>query len=225
MDMALAHETTALVSTLVAEAQRLGISWELRYGVVKSTTKLSAVFLVTMDGDSIPISVTSLIGRVGTSERVVILSTGPSNLWIIGSPGRFSITPYTPVWGNVGTATFNPNKGYYSQTGNLVFMWASAAVSNPGSGASTVTLTPPKQISRTEGIRQIIPFNGDGLVAAGIFTNGVCISFGGSAAGQPWERIRISSNGATNADKNLTGADLLAAGVLTTQGLYVTDAP
>lgn len=71
---------TAQVKAIVDNADRLGITWTLRPGTVASSSPLT----VTMDGDTVPISMFSMIGATYAGQRVWILIVPPSGNYVIG---------------------------------------------------------------------------------------------------------------------------------------------
>lgn len=75
--------TDAATTALVANADRLGLKWDLRPGTVAGVNPLTVI----VDGDTEPIGATSMIGVVATGARVFILITPPSGVFIIGALG------------------------------------------------------------------------------------------------------------------------------------------
>lgn len=124
---------------------------------------------------------------------------------------------YTPAVTGGGTVTWSTRTGWWQRVGGMVFFTAYLVVNAAGSGASNVTITTPTNIDRTT--RQIIPLHAEGIFSAGLLSNGNAVAFVGGS-GAVIDRLRASNNGATNADANITGADLLANGILTVTGWY-----
>lgn len=125
-------------------------------------------------------------------------------------------TDYTPGISNIGTATFSTRKGWWFRIGPMYYITQYFAVDNPGSGAGIVTTTVPFNVDRTT--RQVLTMHCESVGPGGSHIgNGNCIYFTGGSGGVS-DRLRQSSNGATNADANITGADLLANGIITIQG-------
>jgi hypothetical protein len=123
---------------------------------------------------------------------------------------------FIPAVGNAGTATWTTRSGYWVQLGPLRFVNVSLVVNAPGSGAGIVTVTMPFNVERT--LRQAITMHTESVGPNGSHVgNGECVFFAGGG-GAVSDRLRTSSNDATNRDLNITGADLLAGGQITIQG-------
>ena len=75
----------------------------------------------------------------------------------------------------------------------------------------------PSSVDRSHG--QLLPIDGSGLRGSGSSVHGACAFFT-SGSGATADRIRGSSNGSTNIDSNITGADLSAGATLIIQGFY-----
>src|SRR4030095_1763948 len=74
-------------SAIVDNAERLGLTWNLRYGTVTSATPLA----VTYDGDTEAIPMTSLVGVLNAGGRVSCIAVPPSGNYVVGfTPGIFS---------------------------------------------------------------------------------------------------------------------------------------
>lgn len=123
---------------------------------------------------------------------------------------------FTPTVGNAGTATFSTRTGYWIRVGNMYFVNMALVVNAAGSGAGIVSVTVPFNVDRT--IRQAITMHCESVGPNGSHIgDGECVFFTGGTGGVA-DRLRNSSNDGTNRDSNLTGADLLAGGIITIQG-------
>lgn len=141
--------------------------------------------------------------RVNSTIQAAMDSSGVFRIYGGNAP-----TTYTPTVTNGGTVTWTTRTGYWWRVGKIVFVVAYLAVNAAGSGTSTVAITMPSSVDRST--RQVI-----GMSAEGVGLNGhshVVFFTGGTGATS--DRIR-SYDG-----QNLTGADLLAGGILTIQGWY-----
>lgn len=119
--------------------------------------------------------------------------------------------------GNSGGATFSASSGgSYVRFGKLWFVQIYLVVATAGAGAGIVTVDVPFTIDRSK--RQTLAMHTESTGPGGSHIgNGTCTWFVGGAGGTA-DRLRTSSNGATNADANITGADLLVGGIITIQG-------
>jgi hypothetical protein len=73
-----AAEATA--DALVQNAGRLGLTWDLKPGTVQAANPLT----VTLDGDTVPIGATSMIGNLQASSRVYVITVPPSGNFVAG---------------------------------------------------------------------------------------------------------------------------------------------
>lgn len=73
----------AQVKALVQNAQALGLTWTLRPATVTSSSPVMA----TLDGDTVPIDMTSIVGSVYSGQRVYVLIIPPSGNYVIGFVG------------------------------------------------------------------------------------------------------------------------------------------
>lgn len=90
----------AQVKALVANATALGLTWTLRPATVTSANPI----MTTLDGDTVPIGTTSLIGAVYVDQRVYVLIIPPSGNYIIGSVDAGWFTPtLLNSWTNFGS--------------------------------------------------------------------------------------------------------------------------
>lgn len=71
--------------SLVENASRLGLTWNLKLGTVVAVTTTGAA-TVTMDGDAVPvpIGVVSMIGTLTVNARVYVMSVPPSGNFVVG---------------------------------------------------------------------------------------------------------------------------------------------
>ena len=79
--------TADLIKELKTNAERLGLTWQIRYATVLDGSVATAI-VVTFDGDdaSTPISAISLIGLLTAGERVTVMTVPPAGQYIIGRP-------------------------------------------------------------------------------------------------------------------------------------------
>lgn len=82
-----------LVGDIVDNAKRLGLTWTLRFATVITVTN-NQFAMATYDGDTIPISMTSMIGPVSIGDRVFALNVPPSGNYIVG----YAFATRAPVW-------------------------------------------------------------------------------------------------------------------------------
>jgi hypothetical protein len=75
--------------SIVENAKRLGLTWNLRMGTVTEATTSSRV-QVRMDGDDLSITVTSMVaGTLFIGDRVYVISVPPGGNFIVGIVTRF----------------------------------------------------------------------------------------------------------------------------------------
>jgi hypothetical protein len=74
---------TAAAQQVVADAKRLGLVWTMQNGTVTSTNPIK----VQMDGDTVSILVTSMVGVVALKQRVYIIQVPPAGNFIVGFVG------------------------------------------------------------------------------------------------------------------------------------------
>ena len=97
---------TAAAQQVVADAKRLGLTWTLQNGTVTATTPVK----VQMDGDTVSIQVTSMIGPVGVGSRVYIIQVPPAGNFIVGFVGNQNLTTATNMFlGGGPTQTSSSN--------------------------------------------------------------------------------------------------------------------
>lgn len=78
-----------LVRMIVDQAARLGLTWAMRPATVTAAATATAAPKVTIDGDTIPVACTSLVGLLYPGQRVMVLLTPPSGIHAIGRLGDF----------------------------------------------------------------------------------------------------------------------------------------
>lgn len=76
----------AAVKALVENAKALGLIWSLRPATVTVDAPDPSLVEVIMDGDTVSISVVSLIGALAEGSRVMVMVVPPSGMFIIGQP-------------------------------------------------------------------------------------------------------------------------------------------
>lgn len=72
------------VETLVRNAFRLGLTWRLRMGTVTLVNADGRVE-VRLDGDSVSIPVTSMIGSMNVDDRVYVITIPPAGNFVVGA--------------------------------------------------------------------------------------------------------------------------------------------
>ena len=78
-----------LVQAIIANAKQLGITWTLRPAVMHTIDVSSASCVITLDGDSAPMTAVNLIGGVNVGARVMCLIIPNQAVYIIGKLGNF----------------------------------------------------------------------------------------------------------------------------------------
>lgn len=76
-----------LARAFVARAEEFGLIWRLRPGTV-AVPGTGGQVRVTLDGDTVPINVVSLIGRMATGQRVMVIQSPPAAYHIVGFLGE-----------------------------------------------------------------------------------------------------------------------------------------
>lgn len=129
-------------------------------------------------------------------------------------------TTYTPTVTNAGSATWNTRTGFYQRTGTgLVNVCVYLAVNAVGSGSGILMVDMPTAVYR--GTRQVLTMHTESIGPNGSHVGTGQAVFFTSGSGGTTDRLRTSSNDATNRDLNITGADLIATGgTITIQGWY-----
>jgi len=160
-------------------------------------------------------------GHTGPFLKTNINST---DMFALDNDGQITIygantpTTYTPTVGGGGSVTWTTRTGWYYRVGNMIYVCIYLEVNAAGSGGSVVTVNMPSNVYRTT--RQTLTMHCESVGPNGSHIgNGECVFFIGGT-GATADRLRNSSNDGTNRDSNITGADLLAGGIITIQGWY-----
>lgn len=125
-------------------------------------------------------------------------------------------TVFTPGVGNTGGATWNVRTGWSFRIGPMRYVAVYLTVNGAGAGAGIVTVTVPFDVDRST--RQTLTMHCESVGPNGSHIgNGQCVFFTGGSGGTA-DRLRNSSNDATNRDLNIEGADLLAGGSIIIEG-------
>lgn len=123
---------------------------------------------------------------------------------------------FTPGIGNTGGATFSTRTGWWFRIGPMRYVSMYYVIDTAGAGAGIVTTTVPWNVDRTT--RQTLTAHYESVGPNGSHIgNGQCVYFTGGSGGVA-DRLRNSSNDGTNRDLNITGADLLAGGIIEIEG-------
>ena len=146
---------SAGAKALINDAQRLGLTWDLRPATVGGTDPLQ----VTVDADSVLVNATSMVGALVTSSRVYVLLIPPSGVFVVGFNGnaftsKLGVAQSLSQIGTVGTTTSatyanvpgNPTvtivKNFPASLTNIAFMTSFsmfASVVNAGVGLGVNT--------------------------------------------------------------------------------------
>ncbi len=199
-------------------------------GLIQAQVGSTAIFAVGADGRML------LLPTAAATEGIVVTAdggfTGDLVRLIVGGIEQFNIDDqgvidnynengfftYTPTVGNGGVVTWTTRTGWWMRIGKMIFVNVYLTVNAAGSGAANVTVDMPSSVYR--GTRQTLTMHTEGTgPGAAHIGNGECVFFTGGS-GATADRLRTSSNGATNADANITGADLLAGGIIVIEGWY-----
>lgn len=128
----------------------------------------------------------------------------------------YDINTFTPTVGNDGSATYSTRTGWWVQMGPLRYVLIYLVVNAAGSGTGIVTVSVPFNVDRST--RQTLAMHTESVGPNGSHIgNGQAVFFVGGTGGVA-DRLRTSSNDATNRDSNITGADMLAGGIITIEG-------
>jgi len=109
----------AAVRELIAQAQRLGLSWSLRPGTVQSTAAPYDPYRPAMvldgDADAVPMPVTSLAGPLVPGMRVMVAEVPPAGRYALGvistadlAPRVVSLTTASPLVTGEGVSLVLP---------------------------------------------------------------------------------------------------------------------
>lgn len=162
-----------------------------------------------------------LDGRFATDPAIQLHASGPDSFvsinqtifdadGVITGYGGGTFQSYTPTVTGGGSVTWTQRTGWWQRMGSWVHFVAYLTVNAAGSGATVVTITAPTSIDRTT--RQVVTAHTESLTAGNNGSSTVVAFQSGS--GNVWDRLRNSTNG------SITGADLLATGVITVEGWY-----
>jgi len=89
------EETSALVQAIVAESQRLGLTWSIRPATVNTDDLSTGITTATYDGDTTSIVMINLVGDLYAGDRVYAVSIPQGGNYIVGQPGRPGmVNPY-----------------------------------------------------------------------------------------------------------------------------------
>lgn len=219
-----------------APAVHRDLAWALKQHAVRagertpsvrgSDWRLATVTAVngdgTVDADGIP-----AIRRLETYRNpavgdLIVIEQASTGSWI--TPGRTAavtdtqFTTFTPTVSGGGSATWTTRTGWYTRHGGLITVCVHLVVNAAGSGGTLVAVDMPTPVYR--GTRQVLTMHTESTGPNGSHIgDGQAVFFAGGS-GPSTDRLRTSSNDAVNRDSNLTGADLLAGGTITIQGVY-----
>lgn len=74
--------TDASAQAVIADANRLGLQWQLRPATIKTDSPIMGIY----DGDTAAIAMTSMVGSVRVGQRVYAIAVPPSGNFICGFP-------------------------------------------------------------------------------------------------------------------------------------------
>ncbi|WNI19179.1 hypothetical protein [Actinacidiphila sp. ITFR-21] len=133
-----------------------------------------------------------------------------------------TVTSYTPIVTNGGSATFTVKTGIYVPVGPLTWINIDITIGTAGSGSGLVTISMPTTPDRTQ--RQALTMHTESIGANG---NAISHIGGGEAvflaggSGATTDRLRTDEGSTTARENNILGADLLTGGHITIQGFYL----
>lgn len=119
--------TTDLVSVgikaLKGNAFRMGLTWRMRLGTVTAVSSNPDVVEARLDGDSVSISMVSMIGPLSLDDRVYVITIPPAGNYVVGFVASSFLGP------RVATTVLTAASGTFttaetlvaSVTANLVF--------------------------------------------------------------------------------------------------------
>jgi hypothetical protein len=153
---------------------------------------------------------------------VAVLTQSSMGNWIahgrMATGAEVEPVDYTPTVAGGGSVAWTSRTGWYYKVGKMVYVCIYLGVSANGSGTGFVSVDMPTAVYR--GTRQMLSMHTESIGPNGSHVgNGSCVFFT-SGTGATADRLRTSSNDATNRDSNITGVDLLAAGTITIEGWY-----
>lgn len=171
---------------------------------------------VRIDPTSTTATALTINGPSGTTGDLLSLQVNAAAKAVMDENGVFTeyadnaFTTFTPTVTGGGSVTWTTQTGWYQRIGKRIFFTAYLQVNAAGSGATPINIDGPVSIYR--GTRQRVGAHVESLTAG---NNGSCqvVSFTGGS-GATFDRLRNSTNG------SITGADLLAGGLITITGEY-----
>lgn len=83
--MSAGQQTTATLDEFLATLKRRKILWEMHIATVNEDSANSTAAKVTIDGDTLPIPVDTIIGNVIQGQRVIVIFVPPSGYYIVGN--------------------------------------------------------------------------------------------------------------------------------------------
>jgi hypothetical protein len=206
---AAAGQTAPLIQTQTGAKAMLVNTYDGRLGIFPDAVATPA-FVVSADA-----GFTGDLLDLGVNGAQVL---GANASGVIDNYASNGFTTYTPTVGNGGVVTWTTRTGFWQRFGKMIYVCVYLVVNAAGSGAGIVTVDMPTAVYR--GTRQTLTMHCESVGPGGSHIgDGQCVFFP-AGAGATADRLRNSSNGATNADANITGADLLAGGIITIQGWY-----
>jgi hypothetical protein len=133
------EDVGALVAAVKDNAQRLGLTWSLRFGTISTAT---TVLMDGADTETEPIPVISLIGPLTSGGRVAVMAVPPSGQYVIGVVGEVphliaeaSSTASTAAIGAETVTLTSPLASYASgrcYEARMLGNWAASALNNQG---------------------------------------------------------------------------------------------
>lgn len=162
---------------------------------------------------------------LGTSGDLLNLRVNAAIQAALDSTGAFRIyqgnsgIPFTPTVAGGGTVTWTTRTGLYFRIGKMIFVKIYLSVNAAGSGATIFTVDMPTSVERTT--RQVLTVHAESTGPNGSHIAGGEVVFFTGGSGGTADRIRIDEGAAVGREQNITGADLLAGGVITIQGWYL----
>lgn len=110
---------SAGAQALVNDAQRLGLTWELRPATVGSPDPLQ----VTVDADIVPVGAISMVGALITGTRVYVILIPPSGVFVVGfNDPSFTDRLSGPVNYSAAGAVGSTTSATYVNMPNLPFV-------------------------------------------------------------------------------------------------------
>lgn len=120
------RSATAAVEALLADADRLGLTWRLRPGTVGGSGLAAPESVpVVVDGDAVTARARSMVGAVVAGQRVWVVQIPPAGLYVLGFIGT----------AQVGTTVAD------NQIGDILDISSTSYI--PGSPECSVTFTAP----------------------------------------------------------------------------------